>query len=223
MGMAKSREAIVERQNPVIRVALADDHPLIRLGIRTALAEIDGIELVGEATTGEAVLTLCQEQYPDILLLDLNMPGPTPRETLLWLREHCPQIKIVILSAHLNGAHIRTVVEAGVMGYILKDEALDRLVESIHAVAGGGVWFSQAVVQKLLAWRRNTETVTTAQLSEREQQILALLAQGQSNAQIAAELRLAEQTIRNYVSDIYQSLGVSSRAEAIVWAMRLDM
>ena len=213
----------MEPRATVIRVALADDHPLIRLGIRTVLAETSDIDLVGEATTGEAVLTLCQEQQPDILLLDLSMPGPTPQETLPWLRVHCPQLKIVILSAHLNGAYIRTAVESGVIGYILKDEALDIVVESIRSVASGNVWFSHAVIQKLLAWRQDTKTLAAAQLSEREQQILSLLAQGQSNTQMAAELHLAEQTIRNYVSGIYQALGVSSRAEAIVWALKHEI
>lgn len=212
-----------EPQNRMIRVALADDHPLIRLGIRTALAEAGDIALVGEATTGEATRDLCQEQRPDILLLDLSMPGPPPQETLLWLRDQCPQVKIVIVSAHLNGAYIRAAVEAGVVGYVLKDEALDNMVESIRSVAGGQVWFSQAVVQKLLAWRKNVETVAAAQLSEREREILALLAQGKPNAQIAAELNLAEQTVRNYVSGLYQLLGVASRAEAILWALKHEL
>ncbi|RIK30824.1 MAG: DNA-binding response regulator [Chloroflexi bacterium] len=223
MDVVERRETTVERRDAAIRVALADDHPLIRVGIRTVLAETSDIELVGEATTGDAVLTLCQEQRPDILLLDLSMPGPAPQETLRQLRMHCPQVKTVILSAHLNGAYIRTTVETGVVGYVLKDEALDRMVESLRAVARGEVWFSQAVVQKLLAWRQDTATVAGVQLSEREQQILALLAQGWSNAQIAAELHLAEQTIRNYVSNIYQALGVSSRAEAVVWALKHEI
>jgi DNA-binding NarL/FixJ family response regulator len=199
-----------------IRVVLADDHPLVRVGIRTALAASDDVLLVGEAADGEAALCVLAEHPCDVLLLDLNMPGLKPLDTVTAVRDRYPATKILVLSAHDDAAYVRSLVAAGVSGYVLKDEALEALVRAIGTVHGGGTWFSYPVIEKLVrpsAPDRPHEVV----LTERDRSILTMIARGWDNRRIAADLHLAEQTVRNYISRLYDVLHVHSRAEAIVW------
>ncbi|MBE7556830.1 MAG: DNA-binding response regulator [Anaerolineae bacterium] len=198
---------------PTIRVILADDHPLILTGLRTTLTAQADIELIGEATTGEEVQQLCLALRPDVLLLDLRMPGPPGLKTLAFLREHCATIKIIVLTAYDDDIYIRGVARAGAAGYILKDEAPEAVVQAIHTTVQGGTWFSRPVVDKLADLRK-----AEPHLTERERQILSLIVQGWDNARIAAEVGLAEQTIRNHASHLYAKLGVKSRTEAVIWA-----
>jgi DNA-binding NarL/FixJ family response regulator len=198
-----------------IRVILADDHPLVRTGLRTILAAETEIDLVGEATTGKEVQQLCLELQPDVLLLDLRMPGAHPMDTMAFLREHCPVMKIIVLTAYDNEVYIRGMAAAGAAGYILKDEAPEAVVQAIQTTARGGTWFSRPVVDKLANLRKEGPHLTG-----REQQVLSLLIQGWDNARIAKELDLAEQTVRNQASQLYAKLGVKSRTEAVVWAKK---
>lgn len=198
-----------------VRVLLADDHPLVRAGIRTTLGTVAGVTLIGEATDGHEAQSMSIELRPHVLLLDLNMPGPKPTETVAYLRQHCPEIKVLILTAYDDDAYVRGLVTAGVAGYVLKDEATETVVRAIRAVAQGDTWFSRSVVEKLV--QMESEEAKGPPLSMREQQILNLLARGYSNASIAAQLNLASQTVRNYLSRIYTKLSVNSRAEAIIW------
>ncbi len=204
-----------------IRVLLADDHPLVRAGIRSTLMAEQDLALAGEAATGDEARRLCAELCPDVLLLDLSMPGPPPAETVAYLHEHCPQAKVVALTAYDDDVYIRGLIDAGAMGYVLKDEAAAAVVRAIRAVHQGDTWFSRPVIEKLA----QLETAKAARneslgLTERERRILRLIALGQDNASIAAELSLAEQTVRNYVSHLYAKLDVSSRTEAALWARR---
>lgn len=200
-----------------IRVILADDHPLIRTGLRMTLTAQPNIDLVGEATTGEEVQQLCMELQPDVLLLDLRMPGPHPLETMAFLREHCPPMKIIVLTAYDDDVYVRGMAAAGAAGYILKDEAPESVVQAIYTTVGGGTWFSWPVVDKLVNFEKGASN-----LNERERQILSRIIQGWDNARIAKELDLAEQTVRNHTSHLYAKLGVKSRTEAIVWAKDRD-
>jgi DNA-binding NarL/FixJ family response regulator len=206
------------RNQERIRVLLADDHPLVQAGIRSVLTAEEDIALVGEAVDGDQVLRLCQELEPDILLLDLNMPGPSPFETVAYLRQHCPAVKVLVLTAYDDDAYVHGLTAAGVAGYVLKDEVPETVVRAIRAVEDGDTWLSRPVVEKL-ARLEMEETF----LTEREGQVLRLMARGWDNVQIAAELGLAEQTVRNYVSRIYTRLEMKSRAEVIVWARERGM
>lgn len=204
-----------------IRVLLADDHPLVRVGIRTALAASDEVTLIGEAADGHTALRMLAEQPCDVFLLDLNMPGPKPLETVTFVREHFTSTKILILSAHDDDAYVRSLVAAGVSGYVLKDEALEAVVRAIATVHGGGTWFSWPVIEKLVRPTPSEPTEDIA-LSERDRHILIMIAKGWDNRRIAADLHLAEQTVRNYISRLYDVLRVHSRAEAIVWTREQD-
>ena len=203
-----------------IRVLLADDHPLVRAGMRAVLTAEEDVALVGEATTGQEVQRLCPELKPDVLLLDLNMPGPSsPFETVAYLREHCAETRVLILTAYDDDAYIHGLMAAGAAGYVLKDEAAEAVVGAIRAIAEGGTWLSRPVAEKLAHPGTGEDAqAQTAGLTDREREIVRLMAQGWDNARIAGELNLAEQTVRNYVSRIYTKLGVTSRVQAAVWA-----
>ncbi len=202
-----------------IRVVLADDHPLVRSGIRTAIAHEGDIAIVGEIADAYSIVDLCAELDPDVLLLDLNMPGSKPTDTVRLLKTRCPQLKVLILTAYDDDAYVRGLLSAGVAGYVLKDDALDSIARAIRTVSGGGSWFSQSVLNKLVDIRFAQGTDEKGSpLTERDQELLAMISQGWDNGHIASELDLAEQTVRNYVSRLYQKLGLTSRAEAIIWA-----
>lgn len=202
-----------------IRVVLADDHPLVRTGIRATLAKEPQIQVVGEARNGDEALSLCQSLQPDVLLLDLSMPGRAPLEVIRLIREESKDIKIVVLTAYNNDAYIRGMVRAGAAGYLLKEDASESVIEAVHTVIRGGSWFSQDVLGSLINYAPEpTEGGGTHNLTPREQQVLQLIARGMDNSRISQELHLAEQTVRNYTSRIYSKIGVNSRAEAIVWS-----
>lgn len=199
-----------------IRVLLADDHPLVRAGLRATVATAADINVIGEATTGDQVLGLCQTLQPDIVLLDLQMPGPPPGRTVADLRAHCPAVRVLVLTAHDDDAYVQGLLAAGVAGYVLKDEVPETLLHAIRGVARGGAWFSQAIVAKLTRAIGNPPG-DAPDLTGRERDLLLALEQGWDNARIAAELHLSEQTVRNYLSRLYTKLDVHSRTEALVW------
>jgi DNA-binding NarL/FixJ family response regulator len=202
-------------QSTVIRVVLADDHPLIRDGIRSILHAEGDISVVGEAGHNDEVLQRCLELSPDVLLLDLNMPGPATLEVISQIRAERPATKVMILTGYEDDGYIRALVAAGVCGYVLKGEASSVVVRAIRAVAQGDTWLSRPVVEKLIQEKNALAPLSI--LTPREQEILAMIGRGWSNARIATELMLSEQTIRNKASQIYTKLGLSSRAEAILW------
>ena len=199
-----------------IRVLLADDHPLVRAGLRATVATAPDILLIGEATTGDEARQRCRELAPDIILLDLHMPGPPPVATVAYLREHCPATRVLVLTAHDDDAYVHGLLAAGVAGYVLKDEVPETLLLAIRGVARGGTWFSRAIAAKL-ARAVAPGASDLPHFTEREEELRRALEQGWDNARIAAALYLSEQTVRNYLSRLYAKLGVRTRADAIIW------
>jgi DNA-binding NarL/FixJ family response regulator len=203
-----------------IRILLADDHPLVRAGIRATLEMEPDLAVVGEVAHRSEVPTECQQVDPDILLLDLSMPGPSAPELILMLRDKNPELKVLVLTAYADEAQIHRLVSVGIVGYMLKSEAPDCVVHAIRSLVAGGTWFSNVVLDKLVQGRgAGPAAPSLDELTPREQQVLEAIASGWDNARIAQELHLAEQTVRNYSSRIYEKLGVQSRGEAIVWAL----
>jgi DNA-binding NarL/FixJ family response regulator len=202
-----------------IRVLLADDHPLVRAGLRATVAVNPDIVLVGEAITGDEARRLSDDLHPDVLVLDLSMPGPPTLETVVYIRTHWPAIQIVILTAHNAVIHARELVAHGVTGYVLKDDPLDAVVRAIRAVSAGGTWFSRPIMAKLVPGQSLVPgEETPPDLTARERQLLRLLIGGWDTSRLAVTLGVTEQTLRNYLSRLYDTLGVHTRAEATAWA-----
>jgi DNA-binding NarL/FixJ family response regulator len=202
-----------------IRVVLADDHPLMRAGIRATVAAEPDMALVGEAVDGREAQRLCQEHNPDVLLLDLNMPGPSAFETVAYLREHCPQVKVIVLTAYDDDAYVHGLVAAGVAGYVLKDEIEEAVVRAIRTVMQGDTWFSRTVVEKLARPATGEAPFTERPaLTDRELEVVRLVTQGFSNKEIGEALKVKERTVEFHVGNVLRKLGVASRVEAAVWA-----
>ncbi len=214
-----------------IRVLLADDHPLVRAGIRATLCNESDIIFVGEAADGVEARRLTEELEPDVLLLDLSMPGPPAVETVTYLREHCPDVKVLILTAYDDDAYVRGLVNAGVAGYILKDEVPEAVVRALHSVMEGGTWFSRPLMQRLTqnpppdpdGTGEGTGEGEEPQLTGREVQILQLLVAGQTDHEIGQALNLAERTVRYCLRNIYDKLRVSNRTEAAYRASQIEL
>jgi len=202
----------------MIRILLVDAHPLIRIGIRTMLEQEQDLLVVGEAANETEVRCLCGELSPQVLLLDVRMPDSNAASTVRFLQECCPQVKVIILSAIYDEAIVRAMVQLGIAGYVLKDEAPETLVRAIRTVKDGNTWFSRSVTDILAKPVTETGRLEShTDISGREGEVLRLMAQGLPNSQIAETLGIAEGTVKNHVMNIYDKLGVHSRAEAVAW------
>jgi DNA-binding NarL/FixJ family response regulator len=213
--MVEHAEMTTPEQQTRIEVLLADDHPLIRAGLRATLALAEDIALVGEATSGDEAQRLCAQLQPQILLLDLEMPGPPAAITVQHLHETCPDTRVLVLTAHDDDAYVQGMLAVGIAGYMLKDEIPETLLHAIRGAARGGVWFSQRIVAKLV--RAGGRLPVAPELNDRDRELLLLLERGLSSSSMASSLNLSEQTVRNYLSRLYGKLGVATRAEAMVW------
>jgi len=204
-----------------IRVVIADDHPVVRTGIRNLLEKASDIEVVGEAHNGAEALQLVVELAPDVLLLDMELAVIGGVAVAKQLREEANPVRVLGLSAYDDEQFIIGLVASGAAGYLMKDEAVENIVEAVRGVASGqDAWLSRRVMAKLLKQHRDTARPIHHDdvLSERERQVLTLLARGQSNAEIAERLGISDGTVRNHVTNIYAKLGVHTRAEAVAWA-----
>ncbi|MCP4357550.1 MAG: response regulator transcription factor [Chloroflexi bacterium] len=208
----------MNKKNQRIRVLIADDHHLIRRGIRQILEQQADIEVVAEAIDGEEAQRLTLELKPDILLLDLVMPGPQPDEISRWVRRRCPQIEILILTGHAHDAFLCRMMEAGAMGFLDKNEAPDLLLESIRRVVLGQVMFSPDQVRRAQRWRAMIGK-HWEQLTEREQEVLEWMVQGLGNQAIADVMVISLSTVRSHNRSIFDKLGAKSRSEAIAFVL----
>lgn len=207
-----------------IQVLLADDHPAIRAGIRAAVDAEDDMELVGEASDGNEARRLCERLRPDVMMLDISMPGPPAAATADWVRQRCPGARVVVLSAYDEDAYVHGLMAVGVSGYVLKQEALESLVRAVRSVVKGDTWFSRRIVDKLARWKR-TELIEGdhPRVSERELAVVRLLVLGKTDREIGQELCIAERTVRHYVHNMCDKLGVNSRIEVIVRVVQMDL
>ncbi|HET92140.1 MAG TPA: response regulator transcription factor [Chloroflexi bacterium] len=202
-----------------IRVVLADDHPVTRAGIRAILEKASDIQVVGEAKDGVGAQQLAAELRPDVLLLDLVMPGPRPAEIARWVRAHCPETETLILTAHDRDVYLADVVEAGTAGFLTKEEAGEALVEAIRRAARGEVLFTREQLARARQWREEVGQ-RWGSLTAREREVLALVTDGKSNREIAETLVIGEHTVETHVGNLLGKLGVASRAEAVAWVWR---
>lgn len=198
-----------------IHVLLADDHPALRLGLRVLLERAPDVELVGEAEDGAEALALVKASRPDVVVLDCELPEMEGVEVAQEIRRRNLPVRVLALSSYDDERYVRGMLDAGAVGYLLKDEAPQAIVAAVRAAARGEGYFSAAVAAKVTAWSRGERP---GGLTEREVEVLALVAEGLPNKQIASQLQVAERTVNFHVSNILQKLGAASRVEAAVWA-----
>jgi DNA-binding NarL/FixJ family response regulator len=204
-----------------IRIVLVDDHPVVRSGIRTLLEKAQELEIVGEAERGEAVLALVAEVHPDVLLLDMELPDIDGIQVAKQIQQSEPGVKILALSAHDDPVYIRGLLETGAAGYLMKEEAPEAIIEAVRGVAQGDKgWVSRKVAAQVAAWM---EAEGKGTLSTREQEVLRHVVQGKTNQAIAVDLGISEKTVEKHVSEIFVKLGVTSRVEAAVHAVRAGL
>jgi DNA-binding NarL/FixJ family response regulator len=205
----------------VIRILLADDHPVVREGIDNRLAREEDFVVVGEAANGEEVIRQARRLRPDVVLLDVAMPGPGAVPVMEALRQDHPAVKVLVLSAFDEDECVFGMLAAGAAGYALKDERLSTLVEAVRTVARGETWLSPRVATKVSNRAIGKESAEAdIPLTDREREVLELMAQGKENAEIADALVIAERTVKFHVGNIYAKLGVTSRTAAVVEAIR---
>jgi DNA-binding NarL/FixJ family response regulator len=202
-----------------VRVLLAEDHPAMRAGIRAILENAPGIEVVAEAEDGMEAKRLVSEHRPDVLMLDLRMPGPRPAEVISWVRQECPETAVLVLTAHNVDAYLAIMLEEGAAGFLLKEQTPEEIVEAVRRAAQGEVFFDQFQQSRAYRWRAEVGHRWRS-LTAREQEVLALVAQGKTDQEIAAVLQIEKKTVANHVSRTLNKLAVSSRTEAALWYER---
>ena len=204
-----------------IRVLIADDHSVVRQGLRMFLALDTELEVVGEAADGAEALCLARELKPDVVLMDLIMPVIDGIAATGAIRRELPDIEVLALTSVLEDASVIGAVRAGAIGYLLKDTSSDDLCRAIKAAASGQVQIEPRAAARLVHEVRGPEK--PEDLTERETDVLRLLAQGQSNKEIAHSLNVSEKTVKTHVSNILNKLGVSSRTQAALHAARIGL
>lgn len=209
-----------------IRVLIADDHPMVRQGIRTFLERQAEIEIVGEATTGVEAVARTRELVPDVVLMDLKMPDMDGVAATREIKAHHSEVRVIALTAFEENQLILTALQAGASGYLLKGIHAQGLVNAIRAAVRGETPLAPQVTQKLVETVRQphaAQDANLASLSEREREILARLAQGLSNREIAARLAVSDKTVKFHVSNILQKLQLSDRTQAALFAAKHNL
>ena len=204
---------------------LVDDHDLFRSGLRSLLEE-QGLQVVGEADNGSEALRLVGELAPDVVVMDLKMPGLTGVETTRQVTSIAPRTRVVVLTISVDDDDVMDAVVAGACGYLLKDSSIDTLIAGIRAAASGESLISPQIATKVLQQLRAQTADTAAaktirtELSERELEVLRLIANGKDNAEIARELFISPKTVKNHISNILMKLQIENRIQAAVYAVR---
>lgn len=211
-----------------IRVLVADDHAIVRTGIRHVLEGEPGFVVVGEASSGTQALALALELRPDVVLLDISMPGVSGLQATAELRTHCPETRVLILSMHDNTEYVLESVRAGAHGYLLKDTAATELRGAIRAVREGESYFSPPIASRLSAVVRGGADVETplgllSQLTAREREVLAGVARGRTNKEIAAELGIGHRTVETHRESLMRKLRLRSVAELTRFALETGL
>jgi DNA-binding NarL/FixJ family response regulator len=205
-----------------IRVLIADDHPLFRDGMRGLLGSLPEMEVVGEASSGEQAIELARELQPDVILMDIKMPGINGIEATREILHTSPRIGVLVVTMFEDDDSVFAAMRAGARGYLLKDSSGQEVGHAIRAVASGEAIFGPGVAQRLISFFSAPSPAVSRrafpELTEREEEILSLVAQGKINQEIAKELFVSLKTVRNHVSNIFLKLQVADRAQAVIRA-----
>jgi DNA-binding NarL/FixJ family response regulator len=206
-----------------LRVVLADDHEVVRTGMRSLLDATPGMKVVGEARDGAEAILLAAELEPDVLVMDISMPVLDGAAATERLAREQPGVKVLVLTAHDDRAHLARLLEAGAAGFVLKRAAADELVRAIRVVAGGGTYVDPLLAGNLLRARPRSPSadpaLATDPLSEREEEVLRRIAWGESNREIATRLGISTKTVETYKARISEKLGLKTRTEMVRYAL----
>ncbi|TQR85721.1 response regulator transcription factor [Mycobacterium hodleri] len=209
-----------------LRVVIADDHPLVRSGLRTILAAAAGIDVVGEASTGVEAIAVARALTPDVIVMDLQMPDTDGIEATRQIVAANPRIAVLVLTMFEDDTSVFSAMRAGALGYLLKGAEQEEIVRAIHAAAHGGAIFGPAIAHRLIDFFTRPQTSTAPafpELTDREREVLELIAAGQPNGAISRALFISPKTVANHVSNIFAKLQVADRSEAIVRARQAGL
>jgi NarL family two-component system response regulator LiaR len=216
--MRENSENMLDELKP-IKVMIVDDHPIVRDGLKNMLLAFDDLELIGEAESGNAALAFCQETLPDVILMDILMPGMDGMQTTQAILDRYPQVKIIILTSYQKDDLVRQALEAGASGYILKNASIDTLANAIRLAYSGQPALAPEVMSSLLHINASPQKLGE-DLSKRELEVLALIVEGLSNDKIAERLMISPATAKHHVSACIQKLGATNRAQATALALK---
>lgn len=202
-----------------ITVLIVDDHPIARAGIRAVIEQADDMEVAGEAQDGDEAMRLVEQLRPNVLLLDLKMPGVRAWEVEKWARENFPEMAALVLTGHDRDFYLARMVEAGAAGYLDKNERPERLLANIRAAARGETLLTQEQLQRALQWQQTAGRKWDS-LTERERQVARLLVEGKSDSAIAEALEIQQRTASSHVSSLLKKLELDSRQEAMAWLVK---
>jgi two-component system, NarL family, response regulator LiaR len=203
----------------LIRIMLVDDHMMVRKGLATFLKVYEDMQLAGEAESGEAAIQLCAEVLPDVILMDMVMPGMDGATVTRAIRQQFPHIQVIALTSFKEGDLINRALESGAIGYLLKNVSADELAQAIRSAHSGRASLSPEAAQ-ILVQTAKQPPAPGLDLTERERGVLSLMIEGLNNTQIAAKLSVSPSTIKSHVSNILSKLGTASRTEAVTLALR---
>lgn len=203
----------------MIRVVIADDHAVVRTGLAQLVATFDGVELVGAAADGAEAVALVTERTPDVVLMDLEMPVLDGIEATRRIEEAHPEVAVVVLTSFSDRERILGALDAGAVGYLLKDAEPDELARAIRAAARGESPLDPKAARALLGARQGATSAAEA-LSEREREVLVLVAEGDPNKVIAQRLGISEKTVKAHLTSVFRQIGVTDRTQAALWAER---
>lgn len=205
----------------MIKIVIADDHAIVREGLKRIVSSADGLEVVGEARDGMEVMQRVRDLSFDVLMLDLSMPGRNGMETIKLVRAEKPKLRVLVLSMHQELQYAVRAIKSGASGYMTKESAPDLLVQAIRRIAGGGAYISDEVAQQLaLQAMPGSATVPHESLTEREFEVMQLLVAGTSVTHIAAKINLSVKTVSTHKSNLMQKLALDNQSELIRYAMR---
>ncbi len=209
-----------------IRVVLADDHAVVRKGIREFLEEAPDITVVAEAVNGREALEAVEEHQPDVAVLDIQMPEMSGIEATRRIKARFPDVRVLILTAYDDDPYVFALVQAGASGYVLKTASADELVEAVRTVYGGDSALDPAIARKVVQRLASGHPTPASEeivegLTDRELEVLRLAARGMTNQAIGAELGISDRTVQGHLANVYEKLGVSTRTEAVLRAVKL--
>lgn len=203
-----------------IRVLITDDHTVVRNGLGSFLMAYDDLDLIGEAKNGEQAVHLCDQLLPDVILMDLVMPGMDGATATKLIKEKHPSIQILALTSYKEKVQVQSVLQAGAIGYLLKDISADELAQAIRAAHAGKPTLAPEAVEVLVQASQEPQFLPGQDLTEREREVLKLLVEGLNNKQISERLFVSQSTAKSHVSNVLTKLNVNSRTEAVSFALK---